>query len=122
MRIETGVDIVSIDRIRDKFADDGHFMHLIFTDSEIRDINSKQSRFETIAGRWAGKEAFSKAMGTGMGKELNWKDIEIIPDINKKPVLHIDQTVKDNFSIDSVSLSISHTAENAVAVVVIVFT
>ncbi|MDY6787446.1 MAG: holo-ACP synthase [candidate division WOR-3 bacterium] len=120
MRIETGIDIVSIDRIKDKFNNDSHFMHLIFTDNEIEELNSKSRRFQTIAGRWCAKEAFSKALGTGFGRHLNWKDVEILSDEDGKPRIHLSREQREELRIKSISLSISHTKDNAIAVITII--
>lgn len=122
MKIETGIDIVSIERIREKFSNDSHLMHLIFTEKEINEIENKPNLFQTIAGRWCAKEAFSKALGTGFGRHLNWKDVEILSDEDGKPCIHLSREQREELRIESISLSISHTADNAVAVAVIVFT
>jgi holo-[acyl-carrier protein] synthase len=86
----------------------------ILTESEIlifEKLNGRR-KVEYFAGRFAAKEAFSKANGTGIGKHLSFLDIEIISDDKGKPV------ISKPFS-EGVHLSISHSRDYAVAQVVI---
>ena len=72
-----GIDIVSISRIENiikKFGDKA--LKRFLNDKEIELIKTP----ETAAGFWAAKEAFSKALGTGIGEECSFLDIEIIKD------------------------------------------
>ena len=121
MRIETGIDMVSISRIENKFHDNDELLHLIFTDREIENISCKAHKYQSIAGRWCAKEAFAKALGTGIGKTVSWRDIEILSDRKGKPIVHISESIRDCFEINSISLSISHTEDNAIAVIIVVF-
>ncbi|EKN71028.1 4'-phosphopantetheinyl transferase [Neobacillus bataviensis LMG 21833] len=108
-----GIDIIELSRVREIIARQSKFVERILT------INEK-SKFETLtearkveflAGRFAAKEAFSKAMGTGIGKELSFLDIEIGTDGFGKPFI-----VKPGIQAH---LSISHSREYAVAQVII---
>ncbi|MCK4523719.1 holo-ACP synthase, partial [candidate division WOR-3 bacterium] len=76
MKCEIGIDIIEINRVEKKFKNNLSFEKLIFTDKEMNQVNNKSIKYITLAGKWASKEAFSKALGTGIGKELHWKDIE----------------------------------------------
>jgi len=121
MKIETGIDIVEIKRIEEKFNNNNDFEELIFTNKERKQVENKTIKMQTLAGKWATKEAFSKALGTGIGKELHWQDIEVSNDIDGKPKIKIDENIINKFHIKSVSLSISHSKEYAIASVIIVF-
>src|SRR5439155_17326018 len=80
--IDIGVDIVECVRIRrsiDRFGD--RFLNRIFTDGEIEYSMSMKFPARHLAARFAAKEAVSKAFGTGIGKAMGWRDI----DVRKKP-------------------------------------
>lgn len=110
-----GIDIVELKRI--KVAKDRHsnFIKRILTEKEQHlYINlSEKRKDEFLAGRFSAKEAFAKATGTGIGKQLSWQDIEVIPDINGKPIIQTEQ------NYGKVHLSISHSKEYAVSNVII---
>jgi holo-[acyl-carrier protein] synthase len=112
--MKIGTDIIQIDRIEkslDKFGD--KFLKRYLCDSEISLIKSPQS----AAGFWAAKEAISKALGCGIGKELSFHDITISKSPKGAPYFQINN--QKNFDIDSSSLSISHDGGFAIAVVAI---
>ncbi len=121
MRIETGIDIIEIERIKQKFQHNNKFLHLVFTENEIKQVENKNIMFQTLAGKWASKEAFSKALGTGIGKDLHWLDIEISNDINGKPIITVKKHIIEKFNIQNISLSISHSKDTAIANCLIVF-
>src|SRR5437763_1143622 len=77
-----GVDLVECARIQrsiDRFGD--RFLHRVFTDGEIEYSMSMKFPARHLAARFAAKEAVSKAFGTGIGKAMGWRDI----DVRKKP-------------------------------------
>ncbi len=109
-----GIDIVEIKRIEklaEKFGNKG--LKKFLTEKEIE--NAKRS--ETIAGLFAAKEAFSKALGTGIGKECGFLDIEILKDERNKPYFS-EKTLK-KFNIEKGDLSITHDGGFAIAAVII---
>jgi holo-[acyl-carrier protein] synthase len=69
-----------------------------------------------FAGRFASKEAYSKAIGTGINKNFGWKDIEILNDEKGKP--YINHIKENHYSKNKFEISISHTKEYACAVVI----
>jgi holo-[acyl-carrier protein] synthase len=109
-----GTDIVEIARLEQVGLD--RLMNKILTDEELTLVPMKEKRKkEFIAGRFAAKEAISKALGTGIGSSFAFQDVAILNDslgapkviwkeINGKPMVH---------------LSISHSEHYAVAVVVL---
>lgn len=122
MRIETGIDIIEISRIKQRMESNENLMRMVFTDFEIEQTKDLKTRFQTLAGKWAAKEAFAKALGTGFSEKLGWLDIEVRNDIDEKPVLKIlKEKIVSDFKVSGVSLSITHTKELAAASVVIVF-
>jgi holo-[acyl-carrier protein] synthase len=109
-----GIDIVAISRIEKmlkKFNNKALKKYL--NDNEIKLIKSPQ----TAAGFWAAKEAFSKAIGTGIGEECSFLDIEIKKNKKGKPYF-TDKTLK-KFNLKQVDLSISHDGDFAIAAVII---
>lgn len=109
-----GVDITELDRMETLINRQPRLKERILTESEIlifEKLNGRR-KVEYFAGRFAAKEAFSKANGTGIGKHLSFLDIEIISDDKGKPV------ISRPFS-EGVHLSISHSRDYAVAQVVI---
>lgn len=109
-----GVDITELDRMESLINRQPRLKERILTESEIlifEKLNGRR-KVEYFAGRFAAKEAFSKANGTGIGKHLSFLDIEIISDDKGKPV------ISKPFS-EGVHLSISHSRDYAVAQVVI---
>src|SRR6266850_2924211 len=77
-----GVDMVQVERIQhslDRFGE--RFMKRVFTEGEIAYCISMKFPARHLAARFAAKEAVSKAFGTGIGKAMGWRDI----DVRKKP-------------------------------------
>jgi len=113
MGIKVGTDIVNISRIKnsiDKFGE--KFLERFLTQNEIKRVK----KIESIAGLWAAKEAISKALGCGIGKELSFMDIEILKDSKGAPYFALKNS---NFTVIDSSLSISHDKDFAIAVVII---
>jgi len=118
MKKGIGIDIIEVSRIKsmmEKYGD--KFFKRILTDKEIEYCKSFEINSELhFAGRFASKEAYSKAIGTGISKEFGWKDIEVLNDSKGKPYIH---HVKDSeYSTHTFDISISHTKEYACAVVI----
>nr|WP_263323817.1 holo-ACP synthase [Neobacillus sp. Marseille-Q6967] len=108
-----GIDIVELSRIEMLVNRQSKFADRILTVKEKQrfDQLTARRRIEYLAGRFAAKEAFSKAQGTGIGEHLSFQDIEIGNDTAGKPVI-IKPVTKGH-------LSISHSKEYAVAQVII---
>lgn len=108
-----GIDIIELSRIEEIIARQRKLIDRILTDREKQTFEqlSERRRIEFLAGRFAAKEAYSKALGTGIGKEVSFLDIEIGTDDLGKP--HI---VKPMIQAH---LSISHSRDYAVAQVII---
>ncbi|WP_409303955.1 holo-ACP synthase [Peribacillus sp. SCS-155] len=109
-----GMDIIEIDRVAQIINRKPKFVVRILTghEKEKWDRLEGSRRNEFLAGRFAAKEAFSKALGTGIGKHISFLDIEIRNDENGKPYIN------KPFS-RGVHLSITHSREYAAAQVII---
>jgi len=111
-----GIDLIKIDRMEkfiDRFGDKA--LARFLNENEIALVK----KASTAAGFWAAKEAFSKALRVGIGKECSFHDIEIYKINSGAPALKIDERLISNFSIKDSSLSITHDGGFAIAVVVI---
>ncbi len=98
MILGIGTDIISIERIENLLKEFGDkFVNRILSEEEIAIYNGKKSnKINYLAKRFAGKEAFSKAYGTGIGSEISFKDISILNDEKGKPYIKIIE--KSNIS------------------------
>ena len=118
MRLATGVDMIEIDRVRDAISRQGErFLNRIFT---ARELKENQHKAESLAGRFAAKEAVAKALGCGIG-DVGWKEIEVVRDERGAPRLALHgeaERLALQMGIQTWSLSISHTQNQAIAFVV----
>ena len=91
MLLGLGNDIVSVKRIKNSYQRFGkRLQNRIYTTAEIKLIWERGSPcFKTLSSRWAAKEAFVKALGTGFRKGIFWKDISVLNNLNGKPELLI---------------------------------
>jgi holo-[acyl-carrier protein] synthase len=121
-----GTDIIEVKRIRETVEHYGErFTRRVFTDAEYQYclLRSESARYPSLAARFAAKEAFVKALGTGIGKCAEWTNIEVRIMPHGKPMLHLHgaarHTLEQMLSLPSIHLTLSHTAQYATAVVVI---
>lgn len=108
--MQIGVDIVEVERIKKAIETNKGFKEKIFTKLEIEYCDRRKNKFESYAGRFAAKEAFVKAMGTGF-RNIYFLDIQVINDDLGKPILQYKNI--------NANLSISHEKHYAVAMVII---
>ncbi|HLQ96977.1 MAG TPA: holo-ACP synthase [Pseudogracilibacillus sp.] len=111
-----GIDIIELDRIQHSLRKSDRFIKRILTKDEQKAFLSLQKEYRQVeyaAGRFAAKEAFAKAVGSGIGS-LSFQDIEIMQKTNGKPSL---QAI--GYESEHVFLSISHSKTYAVAQVII---
>ncbi|MBT5491124.1 holo-ACP synthase [bacterium] len=109
-----GIDIAVISRIErlcDKFGNKA--LARFLSKKEIELVKSPA----TAAGFWAAKEAASKSIGTGIGKQCNFKDIKISKLKSGAPKLKFKKHIRKKFNIKSSSVSITHDGGFAIAVV-----
>lgn len=120
MIIGIGTDLIELNRIEAILKNKGDsFLNRILTDKEIERCPLHPKRkVEYIAGRFAGKEAVAKALATGIGNQLSWRDIEITNQSSGKPEITIlkNQWIHPNHIIH---ISISHSKTMALAKVII---
>ena len=117
-----GVDMVEIGRVRKLIEQDQGFAQRIFTDREIAYCESKFSKAQHYAARFTAKEAFFKALGTGFRDGMSWRDVVVENDCRGKPQLRLTAAALRQFrrrKLKKAMLSLSHTREMAVALVVV---
>jgi holo-[acyl-carrier protein] synthase len=116
--VRTGIDLVEIDRLsklRPEIRQ--RFLERVFTLRELAEAGDSNA---SLAGRFAVKEAVSKALGTGIGK-LGWQHIEVERGSQGEPILHLYDVAlaeAERLGLKQWSISISHTRTHAVAVAV----
>ena len=121
--IGIGVDLVECARIQhslDRFGE--KFLHRVFTDGEIEYSMSMKFPARHLAARFAGKEAVSKAFGTGIGKSMGWRDIDIQKKPSGEPFLVFcgsAQSLAGERGVVAARITLSHTDNHAVACVVL---
>jgi holo-[acyl-carrier protein] synthase len=123
MVIGCGIDLVNINRIKKIITRwDRRFLKKIYTKQEISYCEKKKgNRFHSYAGFFAAKEAWVKAIGTGF-RNIKWKEIEVKNDNLGKPEIYLSKRLIKKIKkkeINKTHLSISHTEELAIALVII---
>ena len=118
MLLKTGIDILEIPRLQAALDRHGErFLKRVFTEREVLEC---RGRADALAVRFAAKEAASKALGVGIGL-VSWRDIETLHQCSGEPYLVLHGTAKkiaEELGLAVWAVSLSHSNENAVAVVV----
>jgi holo-[acyl-carrier protein] synthase len=121
MIIGLGIDVVDVHRMS-KRCDDLHFLRKFLHEQELSEIlESAESRAQLTASRFAVKEAFGKALGTGM-RGLSFTDIQLDHDKLGKPLLVLHGSARqrvDEFGEVHIHVSVSHDVAAAAAVVIL---
>ncbi|MHC4643093.1 MAG: holo-ACP synthase [Planctomycetota bacterium] len=117
--IAHGIDLVDCPRIEQMIERHGRrFIDRIFTAAEQAYADSNKDSVEKLAGRFAAKEAIMKLMGTGWRGKIAWTDIEVVNNAMGQPEVTLVGEVKiiaDRLGIAHISVSITHTANFAIA-------
>ncbi len=114
-----GIDLVDCPRIEQMIQRHGErFIKRVFTDAEQAYAEKNKNEVEKLAGRFAAKEAILKLVGTGWRGRIAWTDIEIINNATGQPEVTLGGEVRkiaDKLGIKHISVSITHTANFAIA-------
>jgi holo-[acyl-carrier protein] synthase len=123
-----GIDMVEIVRLRravERWGD--RFLQRVFTPNELKDcgVTDGLPRFESLAARWAAKEATAKALSLGLsglaagaGIRLGWHEIEVVRGAEGQPLLRLHGAAARALGRGALALSLSHTNEHAIASVI----
>lgn len=117
--IAHGIDLVDFPRIEDMVnRHDKRFLDRVFTAAEQAYAEANKNSVEKLAGRFAAKEAVLKLLGTGWRGKIAWTDIEVVNTATGQPEVKLSGEVKkiaDNLGLTQISVSITHTANFAIA-------
>lgn len=115
-----GVDMAEVARLREMIDRHGdRFLKRVFTENEIAYCRQKATYAQNFAARFAAKEAVFKAAGTGLVVGMNWRDVEVVNDSRGRPLVRLSGTTADMLKGKKIHLSLSHTAQTAIAMVIV---
>jgi holo-[acyl-carrier protein] synthase len=123
MIIGMGIDVAEVNRIQAVIEAQGErFLRRVYTLDEVAYCEQFRNKFERYAGRFAVKEAAMKALGTGWSRGVRWVDLEVVRQRGGRPTLALKGEAKkiaDALGVKNIALSITHTAEQAFAQVIL---
>lgn len=123
MIVGSGIDLVEIARIQQSMDRYGQrFLNRIYTAAEQAYCLRKRKAAESLAARFAAKEAGAKALGTGISRGVSWLEIEVVRERGGRPALRFAgraRQIADSLGAAHAALSITHTADLAMASVVL---
>ena len=117
-----GTDLIEVDRVAEKIGKKAGFRELVFSKKEIEYCELRTNKYEHYAARFAAKEAFFKAIGTGWRDGTAFNEIEITNNENGKPALSfLGKTAEaiEKMKLGKISVSLSHLKTMASAIVII---
>src|SRR5580765_3057507 len=123
MIVGTGVDIAEVGRIKAAIKRFGErFLKRVFTPAEAHYCLGKPNAAERLAARFAAKEAGMKALGTGLRFGITWHDLEVVRLPGQRPILKFSGKAAEfaaRLGCKRTHLSLSHTADQAIAHVIL---
>jgi holo-[acyl-carrier protein] synthase len=123
MIVGSGIDLAEIGRIKQSIERYGsRFLDRIFTPAEQAYCLRKRNSAESFAARFAAKEAGAKALGTGISQGVSWLEIEVVRERGGRPTLRLygrAARFAERLGAAHIALSITHTADLAMASVVL---
>jgi holo-[acyl-carrier protein] synthase len=121
--VGTGVDLCDVVRMQQAMERHGQrFKDRVFTGREVAYAERRANRYERYAARFAAKEAGMKALGTGWRGGLGWRDLEVTNLASGRPTLAFHgraAEIAEKLGVRNVSLSLTHTAQQAMAMVIL---
>jgi holo-[acyl-carrier protein] synthase len=123
MIIGSGIDLAEIGRIQQSMDRYGaRFLDRVYTDAEQAYCRRKRNAAESIAARFAAKEAGAKALGTGISFGVGWREIEVVRQPGGRPTLKFHGRAAEiaaHLGVVHAALSLTHTTTLAMASVVL---
>jgi holo-[acyl-carrier protein] synthase len=123
MIVGSGIDLVEIARIqqsRERYG--ARFLNRVFTAAEQAYCLRKRNAAESLAARFAAKEAGAKALGTGISHGVNWLEIEVVREPGGRPSIRFHgraAQIAEHMGVARTALSLTHTADLAMASVLL---
>lgn len=117
-----GIDLIEVERVAGKMAKDNGFRELVFSANEVAYCESKTHKYEHYAARFAAKEAFFKAIGTGWLKDTAFNEVEITNNDDGRPqisFLGLTKATIDTMGIINIQVSLTHVKTASAAIVII---
>jgi holo-[acyl-carrier protein] synthase len=116
-----GIDMIEVERVAAKISKEQGFRELVFSAKEIGYCETKANKYEHYAARFAAKEAFFKAIGSGWANGTAFNEIEITNNENGKPILILLGETAKRMAAEKIhiSVSLSHLKTTASAIVII---
>jgi holo-[acyl-carrier protein] synthase len=117
-----GTDLIEIERIERSYERFGNaFLARVYTPGEIAYCMARKNFAESLAARFAAKEAGAKALGTGISRGVNWREFEVRRQLGQRPELFLHgraAEIGERMGIQRLSLSLSHSRTTSIAIVV----
>lgn len=123
MVVGLGTDLIEIERIAqsvERFGD--RFLRRVYTPGEIAYCMRKKTSAESLAARFAAKEAAAKALGTGISRGVSWLELEVVREPGRAPQLRLSGRAAEwaeRLGVKGSALSLTHSKGLALAVVVL---
>ena len=123
MIVGIGLDLAEVDRIEASIAKFGErFLNRIYTEAERKYCESKPNKFERFAGRFAAKEAAMKAIGTGWGRGVAWREFEVMRAPSGQPIIVFHGKageIAKALGVKKALVTITHSEKSAIAQVLL---
>ena len=122
MTFGVGIDMIAVERVASGINKESGFREMVFSATEIAYCESKKNKFEHYAARFAAKEAFFKALGTGWVENTLFNEVEVINNADGKPEIRLLGSILstvDARGITKILVSLSHIRETASAIVIL---
>jgi holo-[acyl-carrier protein] synthase len=123
MIVGSGIDLIEIARVQhsmDRYGD--RFLDRVYTATEKEYCLRKRNAAESLAARFAAKEAGAKALGTGISQGVSWLEIEVVREPSGRPSLQLHGRAAERaeqMGVCNIALSLTHTGTLAMASVVL---
>ncbi|MCF7912217.1 MAG: holo-ACP synthase [Candidatus Cloacimonetes bacterium] len=121
MIIGIGTDLIEVSRF-EKSISKPRFLEKVFTEQELELCGHKQSRVQSLAARFAAKEACMKALGTGWSEGVSFSEIEVLNNSQGAPVMVLHGTTQQRaqeLGVENIHITLSHLHEIASATVIL---
>lgn len=118
VNVAVGIDIIEVERVRKVYERHGErFLRRVFTEDEVRQCRGKVTR---LAGRFAAKEAISKALGTGL-HGVAWREMEVVQLRSGRPTVRLHGNARrraEQLGLNAFDVSIADLAQFSIAIAV----
>ncbi|MBE9592776.1 MAG: holo-ACP synthase [Proteobacteria bacterium] len=121
--LNIGIDIVTVSKVGELISKHKEFLTTVFTAREIAYCEEKKKSGEHFAARFAAKESVLKALGIGLGKGIEWTDVEILSSNSGKPRVCLHGEINEfacKKNVEKIVISLSHCETHAIAQALVV--